>query len=562
MVSLNYYHSEMKSQVGRLLKSLVKINQSPSKPGKRIKNVNKEIKTVTYQIISYFDEVIKKLNISRCKLCKECDCQKINSDDRSLAPTDIDQTTQYFKEDINYFNETNAVFTDITMQELIGPDYNNDYNPILNLPKLDVELLEFNKDIKYSKYFNSKLLFQKYTPTEGTIPYIKKEFGWAFIYNSKLIMKLFINIKNSNYIILIKCRNKRFKNIQGFDYFSDITYNELFFLSIIKYIVFLNRKDNIGLFQYFLTSLQIYNNKNLFSISDYNCTINPAINLEAFKIINLRHYYLREDALEFISEGLYYSKNVIEIILEENKVGDRGIFLLSKALKSPMINLKTLGLSYNVISDEGAKYIADALMVNKSIKAIGLYNNNIGNYGSQALGEMFKYNNTLESINLSKNLIYYDGLKSLLDGLAINTKLKVIGLEFLNITDDGAKIIKNLLQNNNTIEGINLSNNSIGDEGFISICEGLSQNTKLTTLSIRRNHISNEGSICFSNMILINSTIKLVYLQENSIRNDGARYILNSIKVNSTVSEIYLYENCIQHDLKTLIRADEKRIKI
>lgn len=560
----------MKTQIAKLLKTLVKQAQTPSKRGKTI---NKEIKITTKQIITIIEKKMTSVNQGKCKMCKECDCQRLfsGSDEKSMENTDIEQTQKFIEEGYDecsigsiqeneYFQE----ITEISMLNLIGQEYSLEYNPTITMSKYEAELLELNRSEKYSKYFNSKLLFQKYQAEENYFKSgcIKREFGFVFINNGKLIMKLFINVKGVNYKVLIKSRNKRFKDIQGFDYFSDLSYNELFFLCIIKYIVHYNRKDKIRLFQYFITSLDIYNNKSLFTTDSDNCFVNPALNLDKARILNFKHSYLREDALEFIVEGLSYSINVVEIIFEENKIGDEGAFLIAKALKSPVSNLKTLGLSYNVIGEDGAKALSEALNNNKKLKAIGLYNNNIGNLGAQALGSMFLNNESLESINLSKNIFGFDGLRLLLEGLYVNTKLKVIGLEFLNISDRGGGLFKDLLIRNQHIEGINLSNNSIGDNGFSKICEGLIQNSKLTALSIRRNSIGDKGAVSLSNALLKNKTLKLIFLQENSICNEGGRNLLDSVKLSQSIEEIYLYENCIQYDLKVVIRADEKRIKL
>ena len=77
---------------------------------------------------------------------------------------------------------------DISMKDLIGNEYDNDYNPIITLPAHEIDLLEFNKNIKYSKYFNSKLLSQRYFPSEASEVikkvHLKKDFGWVFINNS------------------------------------------------------------------------------------------------------------------------------------------------------------------------------------------------------------------------------------------------------------------------------------------------------------------------------------------------------------------------------------------
>eukprot|EP00808_Paulinella_micropora_P022677 g68524.t1 len=50
-------------------------------------------------------------------------------------------------------------------------------------------------------------------------------------------------------------------------------------------------------------------------------------------------------------------------------------------------SLKTLGLAFNGIGDEGVKHIAAALKVNNTVQTLYLYDNNIGPDGAKAIGK-------------------------------------------------------------------------------------------------------------------------------------------------------------------------------
>ncbi|KFH71343.1 hypothetical protein MVEG_01643 [Podila verticillata NRRL 6337] len=80
--------------------------------------------------------------------------------------------------------------------------------------------------------------------------------------------------------------------------------------------------------------------------------------------------------------------------LGTNLIGDNGAQALSEALK---INstLTTLNLRSNFIGDDGAQALAEALKTNSTLSVLDLSDNSIGNYGVQALSEALKTNSTI-----------------------------------------------------------------------------------------------------------------------------------------------------------------------
>lgn len=69
------------------------------------------------------------------------------------------------------------------------------------------------------------------------------------------------------------------------------------------------------------------------------------------------------------------------------------------------MKLRILNLSYNSISDEGAKAIAHALRyrINGALKELNLSRNRIGDMGGIYLSYMVESNKTLIKCNLSYN---------------------------------------------------------------------------------------------------------------------------------------------------------------
>jgi len=77
--------------------------------------------------------------------------------------------------------------------------------------------------------------------------------------------------------------------------------------------------------------------------------------------------------------------------------------LASYLIQKPMQSLESLRLSYNRISDAGAKAVAQALETNKCLSEISLKSNKINETGLIAIGTSLFKNNTLQLLTLLGN---------------------------------------------------------------------------------------------------------------------------------------------------------------
>ena len=139
--------------------------------------------------------------------------------------------------------------------------------------------------------------------------------------------------------------------------------------------------------------------------------------------------------------------------------------------------LRSLSLSLNYIRKEGAKLLAPAIAINKS----------------------------LEYLNLSSCYLGVSGVTQIAAALENNTSIKVVNL-FHNICDvDGARAIAKTLQKNSTIEFLDIGHNRVRITGLKAITQGILANptSKLCKLGLRSNFINDEGiSDLFDQLIL------------------------------------------------------------
>ncbi|KAK3516005.1 hypothetical protein QTP70_000860, partial [Hemibagrus guttatus] len=86
------------------------------------------------------------------------------------------------------------------------------------------------------------------------------------------------------------------------------------------------------------------------------------------------------------------SSSLRELDLNNNKLQDSGVKLLSAGLKNPHCTLEKLRMSYCSITDEGCAALASALRSNSSshLRELDLYNNNPGESGVKLLSDLLK----------------------------------------------------------------------------------------------------------------------------------------------------------------------------
>ncbi|KAF9208864.1 hypothetical protein BGZ49_007297 [Haplosporangium sp. Z 27] len=227
-----------------------------------------------------------------------------------------------------------------------------------------------------------------------------------------------------------------------------------------------------------------------------------------------------------------------------NLIGNEGALALSEALK---INatLITLNLGSNLIGYEGALALSEALKTNATLTTLGLKDNSIGNEGALTLSEALKTNATLITLDLRDNSIGYEGALALLEALKTNATLTTLDLSYNTIGDEGALALSEALKTNTTLTTLNLWHNSIGDEGALALSEALKTNATLTTLNLWHNSIGDEGALALSEALKTNATLTTLDLGYNTIGDEGALALSEALKTNTTLTTLNLWHNSI-----------------
>ena len=158
-------------------------------------------------------------------------------------------------------------------------------------------------------------------------------------------------------------------------------------------------------------------------------------------------------------------QQISHLDLSDNNIGPLGCFEICKLLPQ----LSWLNLAGNQLTDEAAKYLAEAIKNNNyQLRTLDLTRNIISHIGAQHLAEAINNNNCqLHTLDLSLNNISHIGAQHLADAINNNNcQLRTLDLSANNISDIGAQHLAEAINNNNCqLRTLNLTANNITEAG-------------------------------------------------------------------------------------------------
>jgi len=124
--------------------------------------------------------------------------------------------------------------------------------------------------------------------------------------------------------------------------------------------------------------------------------------------------------------------------------------------------LRFLDISGNQLGDCGARYLADALIVNRTLREVCIENCRIGFEGCAAIARALRANCSLRSLQLSRNAIGDRGFESIADGLRYNRCVTSVGANQCLVGNAGLQRLLEALEHNVTVTTVKLCYNHIG----------------------------------------------------------------------------------------------------
>ncbi|XP_072892146.1 NACHT, LRR and PYD domains-containing protein 3-like [Hemitrygon akajei] len=181
--------------------------------------------------------------------------------------------------------------------------------------------------------------------------------------------------------------------------------------SLLNTLHYLFESQNRGLAQDTLGSLETLSFGGM-TLTPIDCAVlSHVIGLcDTIKHLDLENCHIQCEGIQRLGPGLHKCQ---ELRLNDNKLGDSGVKLVSAALRNPECKIQTLGLWDVGLTDSGAKDLASAHSTNSSLTVLNLGSNSLTDGSVPALRLLIQTLPSLKWIRLWNNRFSRAGGKEL-----------------------------------------------------------------------------------------------------------------------------------------------------
>ncbi|XP_036600416.1 NACHT, LRR and PYD domains-containing protein 12 isoform X2 [Trichosurus vulpecula] len=270
---------------------------------------------------------------------------------------------------------------------------------------------------------------------------------------------------------------------------------------------------------------------------------------------------LPEAYCEHLATALSTNRNLVELVLYRNALGNRGVRLLCQGLRHPNCQLQNLRLKRCRISSAACQDIASALMTNQNLTRLDLSRNMLGAAGvkllceglqhpkcrlqmlqlrrcqvdgaaCQELSRVLSTSHHLTELDLTGNALGDLGLQHLCPGLSHPAcKLKTLWLKICHLTPSACQNLSSVLSTNQNLTELDLSLNDLGDLGVKSLCEGLCHSkSQLQTLRLGICRLTCVSCEALSTTLQSNIHLKELDVSFNDLEDMGVHLLCEGLR--------------------------------
>jgi hypothetical protein len=146
-----------------------------------------------------------------------------------------------------------------------------------------------------------------------------------------------------------------------------------------------------------------------------------------------------DQMVEHLAQGLRTNQSLLELVLDSNRIGDRGAVALASAIGGNAASrLEALSLNFNRIGDAGGEALASALEATHSVKEASLANNQLGDLAAAAFGARLGAYRSLRTLSLRENRVANAGARALATACMSAEAGGPCSVELVQLWDNGA----------------------------------------------------------------------------------------------------------------------------
>ncbi|XP_067837250.1 NACHT, LRR and PYD domains-containing protein 3-like isoform X1 [Heptranchias perlo] len=175
---------------------------------------------------------------------------------------------------------------------------------------------------------------------------------------------------------------------------------------------------------------------------------------------------LTDSCTEDLAIALSTNRSLTVLDLGVNEVADSGVKLLSAALRNPDCVIQKLCLDYNDLTDSCGEDLASVLSTNRSLTELSLNNNKLKDSGVNLLSVALSNPHCkIQKLGLWENGLTDSCTEDLVSALCTNRSLTGLSLGLNSFTDRSVPALRRLIMTCRSLERIRLEKNQFSSNG-------------------------------------------------------------------------------------------------
>ena len=290
--------------------------------------------------------------------------------------------------------------------------------------------------------------------------------------------------------------------------------------------------------------LQVNSTIEYFSLKGYNMEIDSETNSyivnvlrkQQLKYLDMSSTLITAQETKAITDAITNIMSLTSLNFSNCGLQDNYMLAVCKAITN-INSISYLNFCNNNINFESAKALADAMVNKSSLQQIDLYNCNLNEQGMIAILSALI---DVRKLNLGANIITDEAAKCLKQAIACNFSMTCLYLCDCALQHSNVYLITEALQESKLFIELDLSCNAFSNQNCRDIANAVELNNNITHLNMSNCELEEEGMLLISDALTRTECLLFLNLSGNQINSSAAQNIATTVCNNNRLKYLAL----------------------